>query len=81
VATPFLVDMAKIGERWIPAEVEELKSDLLEQYHREFDYFSTDGNQQYENFSLKGLDLPQEVLEKIFYRNAVEWVPGVAEKY
>jgi hypothetical protein len=81
VATPFLVDMSKINERWTPAEVEELKSDLLEQYHREFNYFSTDSDQQYENFSLKGLDLPEEVLEKIFYRNAVIWVPVVAEKF
>jgi predicted TIM-barrel fold metal-dependent hydrolase len=81
VATPFLVDMAKIGERWTAEEIEQLKADLLGQYRREFDYFSMDRDQEYENFSLKGLDLPGEVLEKIFYRNAVRWVPGADRNF
>jgi predicted TIM-barrel fold metal-dependent hydrolase len=81
VATPFLVDMEKVGERWTAEEVEQLKTDLLDQYRREFDYFSMDRDQQYENFSLNGLDLPEEVLEKIFYRNAVSLMPALADSF
>jgi predicted TIM-barrel fold metal-dependent hydrolase len=81
VATPFLVDMSKINERWTPAELEKLKSDLLEQYRREFEYFSSDRVQKIGDFKLTGLNLPIEVLKKLYYRNASEQIPGVAESF
>ncbi|MBS0001153.1 MAG: amidohydrolase family protein [Cyclobacteriaceae bacterium] len=81
VGTPFLVDMAKIRERWTAEEVEQLKTDLIDQYHREFDYFSTDREQNFGDFSLPCLNLPDQVLEKIFYRNAVRCLPGVDHNF
>ena len=81
VATPFLVDMSKINERWTPEEVGKMKIDLLDQYNREFDYFTTATKQNYNGFSLEGLNLPEEVLEKIFYRNAVHLIPGVGKEF
>ena len=77
VATPFLVDMSKINERWTDAEVEKLKTDHLAQYQREFDYFSTDLEFARGDYTVRGLALPEPVLRNLYFENAANWVPGV----
>ena len=46
-------------------------------YHGDFEYYATGRTFQYKNYSVKGLELTEEVLEKLFYRNAANWVPGI----
>lgn len=77
VATPYLVDMSKINERWTPEEISNLKEDLVIQYEREFNYFATNQKFTMDNYHIHGLELPEEILQKIYYDNAVSWVPGV----
>jgi hypothetical protein len=80
VATPFLVDMSKIDARWAPDEIHPLKQDLVDQYERDFNYFATDQEFDRKNNKVRGLNLPDDVLQKFYFDNAVSWVPGV-EKY
>ena len=32
-------------------------------------------------YTVQGLALPQEVLEKVYYKNAVKWFPGIDKEY
>jgi hypothetical protein len=77
VATPFLVDMSKIDQRWSEAEVEKIKADHLAQYQREYEYFATDREFDRGDYAVHGLALPEAVLRKLYYDNALRWVPGV----
>jgi hypothetical protein len=77
VASPFLVDMSKINERWNDEEIKKLRHDLLEQYDQEFTYFATDQKFSMKGFTVLGLDLPEEVLHKLYYKNSVSWIPGI----
>ncbi|MEQ6119808.1 amidohydrolase family protein [Reichenbachiella sp. MALMAid0571] len=33
------------------------------------------------SYNVKGLDLPREILDKVFYKNAVKWFPGIEKEY
>jgi hypothetical protein len=77
IASPFLVDMSKINERWTDDEIKKMKIDLLAQYDRECNYFATNQEFSRDNYTVKGLALPEEVLNKLYYANAVKWVPGI----
>lgn len=48
-------------------------------YRNDWDYFTTDNNftQTYGTAEYQGLDLPNTVLEKIYYRNALRMYPGL----
>ena len=48
---------------------------IISRYVNTFIYFETDRNV----FGTQGLDLPREVLEKIYYKNAVKLIPGLRE--
>jgi predicted TIM-barrel fold metal-dependent hydrolase len=77
IASPFLVDMSKINEKWTGEELLKLKMDLLQQYEQDFSYLATEGEFVHGNYSVHGLALPEAVLRKIYFDNAVEWVPGI----
>lgn len=81
VATPFLVDMSKIHDRWTPEELDQLKGDLMKQYERDFNYLSTSQEFSRDHYEVRGLELPDTVLQKIYYDNAVSWVPGVEKGF
>jgi predicted TIM-barrel fold metal-dependent hydrolase len=81
VATPYLVDMSKINERWTPEEMERLKQDLMKQYEHDFNYLATNQEFTRSHYSVHGLELPETVLQKIYYDNAVSWVPGVGKDF
>ena len=34
-----------------------------------------------EEYTIQGLALPREVLEKVYYQNAVKWFPGLDKEY
>ena len=77
IATPFLVDMSKFHEHWTPEELDQLKEDLMKQYENDFNYLATNQEFARSHYSVRGLELPETVLQKIYYDNAVSWVPGV----
>jgi hypothetical protein len=81
VATPFLVDMSKINERWTLDEISNLKLELVKQYERDFNYFATDQEFKRENYQIRGLKLPEEVLQKLYYDNAFSWIPGIEKEF
>jgi hypothetical protein len=81
IATDYLIDMSKIGMRWTPDELRVEKDKLLGKYRRDFSYFAGRGEIERNGFSVQGLDLPENVLSKIFYENAVSWVPGIERKF
>lgn len=54
---------------------------MEETYARDWKYLATDESVTCEKRTVRGLALPKPVLKKLFYSNAVKWVPGVvAEK-
>lgn len=81
VATPFLVDMSKIHEQWTPEQLDQSKKDLMNQYTRDFNYLSTSQEFTRDHYHVRGLELPETVLQKIYYDNAVFWVPGVEKGF
>ena len=81
VATQYLVDMSKLGQEWTPEEVQEEKRILMEKYNGEFTYFMTDREISRGDYSIHGLDLAEDVLKKLFYQNAVNWVPGIDREF
>jgi predicted TIM-barrel fold metal-dependent hydrolase len=66
---------------WIGAEPDpvKLKEDVLTVWKRDWKFLTTDERMtSWEvNGKFKGLKLPKEVIEKIYYINAMKWFPGV----
>jgi predicted TIM-barrel fold metal-dependent hydrolase len=81
VPTQYLKDMAKVGQQWTPEEVINEKKKLLQRYLYDFNYYFTDNEIPLKNYSIRGLALPEEVLHKFFYGNAVKWVPGIEREF
>lgn len=81
VATDFFVDMTKVNERWTPERVVEEKKELIQAYNREFTYYCTDDVINVGDYSIRGLALPDDILQKFFYSNAVKWVPGINKAF
>jgi len=81
VASPFLVDMSKINEKWTENEIGNLKTELLAQYEQDFNFFATDQEYSRGDYKVHGLALPEEILHKIYYNNSVSWVPGVEKEF
>ncbi len=77
VPTPYLIDMSKIDERMTPAEVDTAKRSLLQRYRNDLTYYTTDRPISRRGYEIRGLKLPENVLRKVFYENAVRWVPGI----
>ena len=46
-------------------------------YAQDWEYFATDDIIQYKGRDIRGLDLPQSVLHKLYHGNAVRWFPGI----
>lgn len=81
VPTRYLVDMSKVGQQWSLEELKKEKADLLKRYRDDFAYYTTDREISRGDYSIQGLALPKEVLHKIFYSNAVKWVPGIDKSF
>jgi len=46
-------------------------------YARDWRYFATSDTIEYKGKPVKGLNLPETVLRKIYHENAVKWFPGI----
>jgi predicted TIM-barrel fold metal-dependent hydrolase len=76
-----------------PEEIKEFKQEILGRYDLFSRYYATEddipwGNIIYDDkpqpepsYTVKGLNLPKEILEKVYYKNAVHWFPGIENDY
>ncbi len=74
-------------------DIEESKRSILDRHDLFFRYYATDEEIPWGNhviggkplpeptYTVKGLALPKEVLDKVFYKNAVKWFPGVEKNF
>ncbi len=74
-------------------DIEESRRSILDRHDLFFRYYATDEDIPWGNhviggkplpeptYTIKGLALPKEVLDKVFYKNAVKWFPGVEKDY
>jgi len=60
-------------------EIESSRRSILERHRQFFQYYATDDEMQWDYYTVRGLALPKEVLQRVFYDNIVQWLPG-AEK-
>jgi len=81
IPTKYLKDMTKVSLRWTKEEVVSEKKNLLQRYKNDFIYYFTDNEIKFKNYSVRGLRLPEEVLHKVFYSNAVKWVTGIDKEF
>lgn len=51
--------------------------DWQETYARDWKFLATGENLQYHGRQIRGLNLPEEVLRRIYHDNAVQWIPGI----
>ncbi len=65
------------GKETTPRDIESSIKSIMDRHEQFFQYYATDDEMPLGNYTVKGLALPEEVLNKIFYGNAVRWVPGV----
>jgi predicted TIM-barrel fold metal-dependent hydrolase len=77
IPTRYLIDMSRVNDRWTPAEVASEKQTLLERYRSDIAYYATDQEIARPNYIARGLALPESILRKVFYENAVRWIPGI----
>jgi predicted TIM-barrel fold metal-dependent hydrolase len=63
------------------AQSEERRTQLLKwyanSYREHFRYLETDDTFEIEEHQVKGIGLPAEVLDKVYYQNALHWYPGI----
>jgi len=59
------------------ATVDEALKDWKSTYERDWRYLATDDTVEYQGKKIRGLKLPQPVLQKIFHNNAAHWTPGI----
>jgi predicted TIM-barrel fold metal-dependent hydrolase len=76
-----------------PEEIEEAKKEILDRNELFFRYYATDedipwGNIIYDDkpqpkpsYTVKGINLSKEILDKVFYKNAVHWFPGIEKDF
>ena len=67
------------GQPTTTKDAESSRRSILERNKQFFQYYATDDEIQWDYYTVRGLALPKEVLQKVFYDNVVQWLPG-AEK-
>lgn len=53
------------------------KERTRQMYEEQWNYFSSDGMATYRGYTTQGLNLPTEVLEKLYFKNAQKVIPGL----
>jgi hypothetical protein len=66
--------------QWPPDKIESHRVYLTEQYEREIAYYTTP-QLRFRGTMVDGLDLPDDVTHKLFYGNAVGWLPGIERDF
>jgi predicted TIM-barrel fold metal-dependent hydrolase len=81
------------GKAATPEDIEKSKSLILYRHDLFFRYYATDeeipwGNYIYSDkpqpkptYTVRGLALPKEVLDKVFYKNAIMWFPEIEKDF
>jgi len=59
------------------ADVRESLKDWQSTYARDWRFLATDETFEYEGKKIRGLKLPEPILQKIFRDNALRWIPGL----
>jgi len=59
------------------ADIKDTLKDWQSTYTRDWKFLATDEPLEYEGKKIRGLKLPQPVLQKIFRDNARHWIPGL----
>jgi hypothetical protein len=59
------------------AGVQETLQEWQATYARDWKFLATDETFEYQGQKMRGLSLPQPVLQKIFRDNALHWIPGL----
>jgi predicted TIM-barrel fold metal-dependent hydrolase len=60
------------------ANVRETLTEWESTYARDWTFLATDQIIEYKGKKIRGLKLPEPVLQKIFHDNALHWIPGLA---
>jgi hypothetical protein len=79
IPTRYLIDMSRVNDRWTTTEVANEKQTLLQRYRNDIAYYATDQEVARPNYTVRGLALPEPILRKVFYENAVRWIPGIGD--
>jgi hypothetical protein len=58
-------------------DIQDALKEWQDQYARDWRYFSTRDEFEYEGHKTQGLGLPPAVLHKLYHANAVHWFPGI----
>jgi hypothetical protein len=59
------------------ANFPDVRKDWQSTYARDWRFLATDETQNMEGKQVRGLNLPQPVLQKLFRGNAIRWIPGL----
>ncbi|MGH9431310.1 MAG: amidohydrolase family protein [Terriglobia bacterium] len=59
------------------ADAQATVKDWENHYARDWRFFATKDALEYQGRKVQGLDLPQDVLRKLYHDNAVHWFPGI----
>ena len=54
---------------------------ILERHDQFFRYLATDEELPWDYYTVRGLALPPEVLDKVFYDNALIWAPSIEKGF
>lgn len=60
-----------------PQPLREFLADLRALWRNDLEWLTTDREVRWRDHAFRGLALPREVAEKVFYRNALRWYPGM----
>ncbi len=81
IPTRYLIDMSRINDRWTTEEVANEKRVLLQRYRNDLAYYATDQETVRRDYTVRGLALPEPILRKLFFENAVRWIPGIEKEF
>jgi hypothetical protein len=62
-------------------DTETSRRSIIERHKEFFQYYATDDEMQWDYYTVRGLALPKEVLQKVFYDNIVQWLPGADKAF
>lgn len=64
----------------VGASPREATQEWRETYARDWKFLATGESLEYHGRKVEGLDLPSDVVKKVFHDNAVKWIPGIIPK-
>ena len=62
-------------------DIESSRRSILDRHRQFSQYYATDAEMRWDYYTVRGLALPREVLQKIYYDNVVRWLPGAEKSF